>query len=121
MKKTEWVHELAINVSKLDIVNMETASIPLKEMKDQEFILSGMAVTEGTDRETGEVIYKGFMVAEGGDVYGSISETAIRSMVLAEDSITEAFGKGKRIKVQVNVRKSNAGRDFIVLKYSEVV
>lgn len=117
MKKTDWVHTFEIGIDRFQKVNMEVSSLAMIEQAGKEIEITGMAVTEGVDKETGEIIYKGFLVDNQGNAYGAISETAIRSMILAEDTVTDVLHEGGHVYVYIDVRKSKGGRDFIALRF----
>lgn len=117
MRKTDWAHEFEIGIDGFQKVNMEVSSLAMRDQEGKEFEVTGMAVTEGVDKETGDIIYKGFLVDNQGNAYGTISETAIHSMTMAEDIVTRTLENGGRVYVYIDVRKSKGNRDFIALRF----
>lgn len=102
-----------INMSAKDMINAKTSSVQLKSAPER-FICTGMAISSDVDRETGEYREVGYVVAENGTVYGTISATALSSI----DAIIDGVENGEMslpCELGVSLRKSNAGREFITL------
>lgn len=103
----------SVGMSAKDLINAKTSSVQLKSAPEK-FTCRGLAVTTDTDKSTGEVREVGYVVAEDGTVYGTISATAISSIDAIIDAVDdEAFELP--VEIGVSIRKSNAGRDFITL------
>jgi len=102
-----------VGMTAKDLINAKTASVQLKSAPER-FTCTGIAISTDTDKTTGEVKQVGYAVAGDGTVYGTISSTAISSL----EAIVEAIdNKDLELPLDLGmaIRKSNAGRDFIVL------
>lgn len=103
----------SINMNAKSIINAKSSSVQLKAAPPR-FQAVGFAIATDTDKETGEVREVGYIVAEDGTVYGTISATAINTIDNIIDAITDdSFGTP--VEIGVALRKSNAGREFITV------
>ncbi len=104
-------------MTKKDVINAETSSIALQTLDSGAIIeIKGAAVTETTDAETGEFRNVGYMVCTDGQIYGSVSATAIKSIEGIIELFTDEAENGvDKLEIKVIKRKSNAGREFISL------
>lgn len=103
----------SINMNAKSIINAKSSSVQLKAAPPR-FQAVGFAIATDTDKETGEVREVGYIVAEDGTVYGTISATAINTI----DNIIDAIDDnsfGTPVEIGVALRKSNAGREFITV------
>lgn len=103
----------SINMNAKSIINAKSSSVQLKAAPPR-FQAVGFAIATDTDKETGEVREVGYIVAEDGTVYGTISATAINTI----DNIIDAINDnsfGTPVEIGVALRKSNAGREFITV------
>lgn len=93
------------NVDKKGAFNAKNSAISMQEAG--EILVSGvmLCLDEEEDKEVG------FLIAEDGTAYSTISETAIRGLKDLEDwDLSEG-----PVTVEVVTRKSKAGRDFLTL------
>ena len=100
-------------MTKKDIINAQTGSIKLQAMKDKVISVTGLAVGDVLDNETGENKAVGYLATKDG-VYGTISATVIPAI----ENIIDAVDDGDitlPCDVKVIERKSNAGREFLTL------
>lgn len=101
------------NMTTKDMINARTASVQLKAAPEH-FKATGLAISQDLDKETGEMREVGYIAADNGDVYGTISNTALCTI----DEIIKAVEEGEielPCELGVRLRKSNAGREFITL------
>lgn len=101
------------NMSAKDMINAKTSSVQLKSAPER-FTCTALAVTDDIDKETGEMREVGYVVAENGTVYGTISATALSSIEAIIDAV-ENDEISLPCEIGVSLRKSNAGREFITL------
>lgn len=105
------------NVNTMDLINAKAASQKLKSAPEK-IRVRAMAVMEDTDKDSGELRPVGYLFAESGEVYGTISSTAIETIV----AVAKAVDSGDiqlPLTFKLAIRKSAAGRDFITLAVEE--
>lgn len=101
--------------TKKEIANMRNISSALKDAEGQKTAVKVYTeMSEDVDSETGEVVNreKGYIVCDNGEIYGSISPTAIRTIKDMEDIIVD---EGSCV-FKVLHRQSGKKRDFISLE-----
>lgn len=103
----------SINMDAKSIINAKSSSIPLKTAPPR-FQAVGFAISTDSDKETGEIREVGYIVAEDGTVYGTISATAINTIDNIIDAVMDDQFKTP-VEIGVALRKSNAGREFITV------
>ena len=92
-----------------DMFNSATAK-PLKSVAGQTITVTGIWVTERPDLN-GEVQVVANLKTAEGDIYGTISETVIRSVT----ALPEMLEENGEIAVKVEERPGKAGRNYLVL------
>lgn len=92
-----------------DMFNAATAK-PLKSVAGQTLIITGIWVTERPDLN-GEVQVVANLKTADGDIYGTISETVIRSVT----ALPEMLEESGEIAVKVEERPGKQGRSYLVL------
>lgn len=105
------------NVTAIDLLNAHGTSLPVKDVKDSTITVVKMAIDEDVD-EHGELKDVGYLFADNGNVYGTISGTAIRTI----ESMIAYVEQGLvtlPVNIKVNMRKSKSDRDFITLQVVE--
>jgi hypothetical protein len=113
IEKENKIMSRKCNMSAKDMINAKTSSVQLKSAPER-FNCTALAVTEDLDKETGEMREVGYVVAENGTVYGTISATALSSIEAIIDAV-EGDDISLPCEIGVSLRKSNAGREFITL------
>lgn len=101
------------NMSTKDMINARTASVQLKAAPER-FTVTGLAISQDVDKETGEMREVGYIAADNDTVYGTISNTALQTI---EEIINAVENEEISLPCEIGVglRKSNAGREFITL------
>ncbi len=109
----------AVNFTKKDEIN-SMSSTPLQKVTGETVHVLGAALTERPDEQTGEAKKVGILVTEEFGTLSTISGTAIKSLDMIIDYMTDLTGDPETAdeKVLVNIKsaKSNSGRDFITLE-----
>lgn len=102
----------AANFGPKDAFNI-TGAETLDSVKGSVIAVVGAALGLDVSHETGEEVATGYLKAEDGAIYSTISPTAQQSIDALIDLIADA--PNTKVDIKVNTRKSNAGREFIVL------
>ena len=92
-----------------DMFNAATAK-PLKTAVGQVLTVTGIWVCERPDLN-GEVQTVGNIKTSEGDIYGTISDTVIRSLI----ALPEMLAEDGSIKIQVEERPGKGGRNYLVI------
>lgn len=95
--------------TKVDEFNIKMAQA-LKDVAGQTLTVHKVAVGKDEDVDHKETASAAFVCEEG--IFGTISNTVVELADSLIDIIDEA---GEPVKVQVASRKSNSGRDYLVL------
>ena len=100
------------NFKAKDVFNI-TGAETLDSVKGSVIKVVGAALGLDVSHDTGEEVSTGYLKAENGEIYSTISPTAQQSI----DALIEMFvdEPDAVVEIKVNTRKSNAGREFIVL------
>ena len=107
------MEKITVNLTAKDLINARTASQKLQSAPE-EIVVRGLAVLEDTDKTTGDKRPVGYLVSETGDVYGTVSATAIDTI----SAVAQAVNDGDLelpLTFRVQLRTSAAGRNFITL------
>ena len=99
------------NFTNKDVFNI-TGAESLESIKGSTIKVVGGALGLDVSHETGEVA-TGYLKDSEGNIYSTISPTAQQSIEALIDMFAD--GEAKEVTIKVNTRKSNAGREFIVL------
>lgn len=102
----------SVGLTKIDMMNMASASKPYKSMVDQKFQVVGAALAEDGDSKVS------YLKADNGDIYAGNSDVIASSIDLAIDAISN-LEPGQKLFVTVKTDKSNGNKDFLYLKWSE--
>lgn len=102
----------AVNFNKRDMFNIVGADT-LEKVKGQVIKVVGVALGTDVSHDTGEVVPTGYLKDADGNIYSTISPTAQQSIELLGDLLVDE--PDVVLDVKVATKKSNAGRDFIVL------
>lgn len=105
------------NANTIDLINARTASQKLQSAPEK-FKVRAVAVMEDADKSSGEVRPVGYLFAETGEVYGTVSSTAIET-ILAVAKAVDAGDIQLPLTFKVAIRTSAAGRNFITLAVEE--
>lgn len=107
----------AFNFTKKDEIN-SMSSTPLQKVSGNTATVLGCAITERPDEATGEAKRVGIVVTEEFGTLSTISGTALKSLDMIIDYMTELHDSGDDSPVIVNIKasKSNSGRDFLTLE-----
>lgn len=106
-----------MQLTKKEKANMKNNSMKLADAEGTIRVKSAFIEdSEELNHETGEVenVKKGYIAAEDGKCYGTISPTAIRCI----GDMIDILEGGEEVSFRVNTRKSAKGRDFITLELS---
>lgn len=112
-KENKIMTPTRVGMTAKDLINAKTSSVQLKSAPER-FTCTGLCISKDIDKETGETRDVGYIVADNGTVYGTISATALASI----EAILEGINNDEislPVEVGVALRKSNAGREFITL------
>lgn len=93
-----------------DIFNSATAT-PLKTMVDQVITVTAIWVCERVDKD-GVIQTVANIKAKDGTVYGTISETVLRSVL----ALPEMLDEMSEIDIRVEERSGNHGRSYLVIQ-----
>ena len=104
-----------INFTAKDKVNALAAAVSLKAYAGKTVHVVGAALDNSVDVETGECKAVAYMAIDDGErrILSTISPTACESISAIIDYMTEE--NAPAADIAVNVRKSNAGREFLTL------
>ena len=109
----------AVNFTKKDEIN-SMSSTPLQKVTGSTVTVLGAAITERPDESTGEAKKVGILVTEEYGTLSTISGTAIKSLDMIIDYMTDLQGdestKDETVMVNIKSAKSNSGREFITLE-----
>lgn len=101
------------NFTKKDVINADITKA-LQELKGTEVEITGIALTEGVDNETGEVRNVALFKSEEYGIISSISSTVMRMVPQIIDYVEEEDLSSVTIKVLSGVSKE--GNEFIHIK-----
>ena len=104
---------IKIGLTPLDAINARTASAKLQSAPEK-FSVRALAVMPDIDKSTGETRPVGYLFTEDGNVYGTVSATAIDT-IKAVATAVEAGDISLPLTFKVAIRQSAAGRNFITL------
>lgn len=99
------------NFGAKDVFNI-TGAETLDSVKGSVIRVVGAALGLDVSYDTGEEVATGYLKAENGEIYSTISPTAQQSIDALIDLLSD---DPTPVEIKVNTRKSNAGREFIVL------
>ena len=85
----------------------------LDSVKGKVLKITGVALGLDVSHETGEEVPTGYLKDSEGNIYSTISPTAQQSIAALIDMFADE--PEATFEVKVSTKKSNAGRDFIVL------
>lgn len=107
----------AVKFTKKDEINA-MSSTPLQKVAGQMLEVLGAAITERPDETTGEDKKVGIIISKEFGALSTISGTAIKSLDMIIDYMTdlEADQDNTPVIVSVKTSKSNAGREFLTLE-----
>lgn len=100
------------NFGAKDVFNIVGAET-LDSVKGSVIKVVGAALGLDVSHDTGEEVATGYLKAENGAIYSTISPTAQQSIDALIDMFADEPNTG--VDIKVNTRMSNAGREFIVL------
>ena len=99
------------NIGKMDIFNAKSASIALQTVSET-LTVTGAAISDETNTESGEISEVGYIFDKDGNVYGTISTTVI-DMLPALIDLLDDVGE---LPITVVHRTAKSGREFISLQ-----
>lgn len=103
----------AVNFTKKDMFNIVGADT-LEKVKGKVLKVTGVALGTDVSHDTGDIVPTGYIKDVDGNIYSTISPTAQQSIDMLGDILMD--DPETAVDVKVDTKKSNAGRDFIVLK-----
>ena len=101
------------NFDKKDVFNIIGAVTMNKVERNTRIEAIGAALGTDISNETGEVVPTGYIKTTDGKIYSTISPTAQQSIEALIDLLADEGGKP--IAINIETRRSNSGRDFIIL------
>ena len=103
----------SFNFTRKDEINSVSAT-PLQNAKNEKVNVIGGAITERSDRETGEPVTVGLLVTEEYGAMSTISKTAIRGIEMLIDYMTEE--NLEKCEILIKAGTSKSGREFITIQ-----
>lgn len=100
------------NFTKKDAFNI-IGAVTIDKVKGTHINVVGAALGTDVSYDSGEEVSTGYLKSADGTIYSTISPTAQQSIEQLIDMLDDV--DGEPIEIAVQTRKSNAGRDFIVL------
>lgn len=97
--------------NKLDAINAYNG-MALKDARGETIAVKALAAVRDVDTDTGEITPVGIIISKDGNAYTTISQMAID---VVNDCISLIDDEGMDISLEVNVRTSKGGREFIAL------
>lgn len=106
----------AYNFTKKDEIN-SVSSTPVQKFKNEKITVTGAAITERPDEQTGEAKKVGILVSKEYGTLSTISTTAIKSLDMIIDYMTD-LDESDTCEVEIFIKSatSNAGREFLTLE-----
>lgn len=99
------------NIGKIELFNAKSASVALQTVSDT-LTVTGAAIADETNAESGEISEVGYIFSKDGSVYGTISATVIDMLPALIDLLDEV----EELPMCVVHRKAKSGREFISLQ-----
>lgn len=99
------------NIGKMELFNAKSASIALQTVSDT-LTVTGAAIADETNTESGEISEVGYIFDKDGNVYGTISATVIDMLPALIGLLDEV----DELPMSVVHRKAKSGREFISLQ-----
>lgn len=99
------------NIGKMELFNAKSASIALQTVSET-LTVTGAAIADTANRESGEISEVGYLFDKEGNVYGTISDTVMD--ILPE--LIELLDEVGEILLNVVHRKAKSGREFISIQ-----
>lgn len=100
-----------------DIFNASAGSV--KVVCGLPIIVSGFAISQGIDRETGELQNVGYVADTEGNVYGFVSSVCIENLEMLFDYALQVYGSEEKYKnskepivIEFKKDKSKSDREF---------
>lgn len=107
----EFIMVSTKNIGKMELFNAMSASIALQTVSDT-LTVTGAAIADETNAESGEISEVGYIFDKDGNVYGTISATVIDMLPTLIDLLDEV----NELPMTVVHRKAKSGREFISLQ-----
>lgn len=102
------------NIGKKELFNAKSTSVALQTVSDT-LTVTGAAIADGTNAESGEISEVGYIFDKDGNVYCAISATVIDMIPALIDLLDEV----NELPMTVVHRKAKSGREFISLQIVE--
>lgn len=99
------------NIGKMELFNAKSASIALQTATDT-LTVTGAAIADETNKESGELTEVGYVFDKDGNVYGTISPTVIDTL----PSLIELLDEFGELPMNVVHHKSKSDREFLSLQ-----
>ena len=104
------MEEIRVNFTAKDMFNAATA-LPLKNVAGSTLTIVGVWVCERPDNN-GEVQLVANLKTDDGTIYGTISQTVIRSVL----ALPEMLESADSIDIRVEERPASKGRTFLIIQ-----
>lgn len=104
----------AFNFTKKDEIN-SVSSTPVQKFKNETVTVTGCAITERPDEQTGEAKKVGILVTKEFGTLSTISTTALKSLDMIIDYMSD-LEEGEECKIFIKSATSNSGREFLTLE-----
>lgn len=99
------------NIGKIELFNAKSACVALQTVSDT-LTVTGAAIVDETNAESGEISEVGYIFDKDGNVYGTISATVIDMLPALIDFLDEV----DELPMNVVHRQAKSGREFISLQ-----
>lgn len=101
------------NFSKKDEINADSTKA-LQELKGEVIKVTGIALTDGVDNQTGEVREVALLKTEEHGIVSTISKTVLRMVPKVIDYVEEEDLNEVEIRVESGISKD--GNEFVMIK-----
>lgn len=110
-------NRISVNMTVKDIFNAKRASQTIKAVIGKPIKVSGFAISETVDAETGELKEVGYVVEKDtGVVFGFISDICREAIVELNDLVTDDPAILKDLTIVFNKNKSKNGLEFYYIQ-----
>lgn len=99
------------NIGKMELFNAKSACLALQTVSDT-LTVTGAAITDETNRDSGEMSEVGYLFDKAGNVYGTISSTVIDMLL----DLIELLDEAGEIPINVVHRNAKSGREYLSLQ-----
>lgn len=99
------------NIGKMELFNAKSSCLSLQTVSDT-LTVTGAAITDEPNRDSGEMSEVGYLFDKEGNVYGTISSTVIDMLL----DLIELLDEAGEIPINVVHRNAKSGREYLSLQ-----